>query len=121
MVGYIWKRLCYYIEDCYVVRDVTSLSQLAHVHRYSCEQKQEETARNWIELIYFVINFILKRNLGYELKTEAASKLVHYSSSYRQCLLNLQLWLNGYPTPGCQASFIFLIQVSYVNEYIVYF
>ena len=49
MIGYILKilpRLCYYIEDCHVVNDVTSLSQLPHVHWYSSDQKQE-TARIW--------------------------------------------------------------------------
>ena len=39
----------------------------------------------------------LKNLLGFDLSEDKATQLVNYSNSYRQCLMNLQLWLNGYP------------------------
>ena len=43
----------------------------------------------------------IKQNvyLGVDLSQEKATQIVNYSNSYRQCLMNLQLWLNGYPKP----------------------
>lgn len=55
-------------------------------------------------------------NQGFRLNQSDASNLVNYSSSYRSCLLNLQLWLNSYPAQTSRPLEALLSFTSNINR-----